>query len=307
MQAMILAAGLGTRLLPHSLIRPKPLFPILNQPLLLATIRRLQNRGFDLIVVNCHHLRRQVVEALQGVDGVIIQEEEIILGTGGGLRRALKFFRDEPLLVSNGDIYHMIDFLQLYKEHEGSGRTVTLAMHDCPRFNVVEVIDGKVIGFSNVVGTGKLAFTGLHVIDPDILLEIEDGGFSCILDHYRKLLARNVQIGCFRSDGWYWTDMGTATDYLVLHQGLLTEAIPCWPEIGGAQGRLFIDEKAELGAQVELNDWVCVGKAHVGNGCHLQRVVVWDGVSIPAGARLADSIISTTFVQSQNNCTHQAS
>ena len=119
---MILAAGLGTRLLPHTLIRPKPLFPVLNQPLLLATIRRLQNLGFDHIVVNCHHLRQQVATALNGIAGVILQEEEVILGTGGGLRRALNLFRDEPLLVSNGDIYHTIDFLRLYNEHKKSGR-----------------------------------------------------------------------------------------------------------------------------------------------------------------------------------------
>ena len=70
MQAMILAAGLGTRLLPHTLIRPKPLFPILNQPLLLLTIKRLQMLGFDHIVVNCHHLREHIVGVLDGVQGV---------------------------------------------------------------------------------------------------------------------------------------------------------------------------------------------------------------------------------------------
>jgi NDP-sugar pyrophosphorylase family protein len=297
MQAMILAAGLGTRLLPHTLVRPKPLFPVLNQPLLLATIRRLQNLGFDHIVVNCHHLRQQVATALNGIAGVILQEEEVILGTGGGLRRALNLFRDEPLLVSNGDIYHTIDILRLYNDHKKSGRVISLAMHDYPRFNGVEVKNGKIIGFSNTVGPGKLAFTGLHVIDPAILQEIDDAGFSCILQHYRNLMARGLEIGCFRSDGSYWTDMGTPKDYLALHQGLLTGTIPCWPEIGPVHGRYHIDQRAELGAHVEFTDWACVGFAQVGYGSHLQRVVVWDEVSIPAGSRLADGIVSMTVQQ----------
>ena len=109
MQAMILAAGFGTRLLPYTELRPKPLFPLLNKPLLLLTIERLQRAGFDHIVVNCHHLRDQIVDLLQDLRGVVVQQEDIILGTGGGLRLALNVFRNEPVLVTNGDIYHSVD------------------------------------------------------------------------------------------------------------------------------------------------------------------------------------------------------
>lgn len=122
MQAMILAAGFGTRLLPYTLSRPKPLFPILNQPLLLLTIRRLQQAGCDHIVVNCHHLREQIVAALHGIPGVVVQEEVVILGTGGGLRKARALFRDEPVLVTNGDIYHTVDYRRLYRHHQETTR-----------------------------------------------------------------------------------------------------------------------------------------------------------------------------------------
>ncbi len=105
MQAMILAAGFGTRLQPYSLIRPKPLFPVLNRPLLLATIDRLKNAGFSLIVVNCHHLRQQIVSAVKDIPGVIVQEEPLILGTGGGLALAARNLNNEPLLVTNGDMF----------------------------------------------------------------------------------------------------------------------------------------------------------------------------------------------------------
>ncbi len=298
MQAMILAAGFGTRLLPHTLIRPKPLFPILNQPLLLLTIKRLQALGFDHILVNCHHMRQRIVDALAGMPGVLIQEEESILGTAGALRTALKHFKDEPLLISNGDIYHTVDMLGLYRHHTSHEYPVTLAMHNHPRFNNVMVKDGKVASFDNRVEFSQLAFTGLHVIEPEILQDIAENTFSCIIDHYRKLLRQGMEIDCFRVDDCFWTDMGTAEDYLALHQGLLTETIPCWQEIGPVRKPYCIAQRAKLPAQVELRDWACIGEAHIENGTHLERVVVWDDVSISSGSRLTDKIISADLVNS---------
>ncbi len=289
---MILAAGFGTRLQPHTTIRPKPLFPLLNRPLLLLTVQRLQNLGFDHIVVNCHHLRQQVVAALRGMSGVVVQEEETILGTGGGLRRALDLFRNEPLLVTNGDIYHSVDFIDFYRYHAASGRSITLAMHDYPRFNGVLVENEKVTGFGDAGEPDRLAFTGLHVIDPAILEGIVDGRFSCIIDHYRRLLQQGIEIGCYRSDRCYWTDMGTEEDYLALHGGLLTGTIPCWPEMQPTSGPCCIASRDQLGAEVDLIDWVCLGNARIGKGSHLERVVVWDGVSIPDNSYVRDRLVS---------------
>jgi mannose-1-phosphate guanylyltransferase len=292
MQAMILAAGFGTRLLPHTLVCPKPLFPILNQPLLLLTIKRLQKLGFDHIVVNCHHLREKIVAALAGLAGVIVQEEEVILGTGGGLRRALGHFRNEPLLVTNGDIYHSIDLLDFYRRHLASGDPVSLAMHHHPRFNRVMVKDGKVASFDNRVEFSQLAFTGLHVIDPAILEGIDDHCFFSILDLYRRLLHRGTMINCYRADGCFWTDMGTPEDYLALHQGLLSGAIPCWPELGPVRRPYCIDQRAKLPAHLELRDWVSIGAANIENNTHLERVVIWDDVAVPGGSCLVDAVVS---------------
>ena len=298
MQAMILAAGFGTRLLPHTLIRPKPLFPILNQPLLLLTIKKLQALGFDHILVNCHHLRQHIVDALDGLPGVMIQEEEIILGTAGGLRMALEHLRDEPLLVSNGDIYHTVDLLGLYRHHVANQNPVTLAMHNHPRFNNVMVKDGKVASFDNRVEFSQLAFTGLHVIEPAVLQDLEANTFSCIIDHYRKILREGQVIDCYRVDDCFWTDMGTVEDYLALHQGLLTDTIPCWQEIGPVRKPYCIAQRAKLPAQVELSDWACIGEAHIENGTYLERVVVWDDVSVPSGSRLSDMIVSADYQKS---------
>jgi len=289
---MILAAGLGTRLLPHTLVRPKPLFPVLNQPLLLLTIKRLQNIGFDRIVVNCHHLREQIVAALDGLTGVIVQEEHSILGTGGGLRTALNYLDDEPLLVTNGDIYHTIDFNDFYQFHVAGGAPVTLAMHDYNRFNRVMVKNEKVVSFDDRSEHSLLAFTGIHMIDPEILTEIKQNRYSCIIDHYTKLLDDGKKIGCYQTDDCFWTDMGSPADYLHLHGGLLKNDIPCWSEAGSVQKPYYIDKKAGLPTNIELADWACIGEAHIEDGSHFERVVVWDDVSIPAGSWLVDGIIS---------------
>ncbi len=293
MQAMILAAGFGTRLLPHTLVRPKPLFPILNQPLLFLTIKRLRRFGFDHIIVNCHHLRQQVIDALDGMKGVIIQEEETILGTGGGLRKALGNMRDEPLLVSNGDIYHTVNLRRFYQHHVAHENLVTLALRNDPRFNTVLVKNGRIINFGNRDEMRKLAFSGLHVIEPAVLQDIKCDQYSCIIDRYRQMLQDCRPIDCYRVDDCFWTDMGTINDYLALHQGLLTDTIPCWQEIGPVRKPYYIAKRAKLPAHFELKDWVCIGEASIENGTRLERVVVWDKVSIASGQRLGDMIVSS--------------
>lgn len=293
MQAMILAAGLGTRLLPHTSIRPKPLFPILNTPLLLLTIERLKNFGFDHIIVNCHHLREQIVDVLCSVGGVVVVEEEIILGTGGGLRGALPHMKDEPILISNGDIYHTVNLYELYKYHRVHNHRITLGMHDFFRFNTVSMNGHKVDAFSKDKQLPRLAYTGLQVVEPELLQDIKEGQYSCIIDHYRKLLESGVEIDCFRVDDCYWTDMGTVDDYLALHEGLLFEKIPCWQEIGKVRKPYCIANRAKLPSQIDLEEWVCIGEAKIGNKTHLKRCVVWDDVVLHGGMELTDKIISS--------------
>jgi NDP-sugar pyrophosphorylase family protein len=293
MQAMILAAGFGTRLLPYTEFCPKPLFTILNRPLLLLTIERLQRAGFDHIVVNCHHLRRQIITLLQNLRGVVIQEEDTILGTGGGLRLAMKSFRNEPVLVTNGDIYHMVDFRSLYEAHQKDSAPVTLVMHDFPRFNKVSVQDNQVTGFDSPGGRGSLAFTGLHVLNPEILNTIPLMKPVSIIDLYRRFLEEKKCIRALRVDGCYWTDMGTVNDYLALHGGLLAGDIPWWQELGvQPESPFFLAEGVRRADTVVMKDWVCAGRVEIGEDVHLERVVLWDGVFIPGGSRLKDTLIT---------------
>ena len=292
MQAMILAAGYGTRLRPYTNYRPKPLFPVVNTPLLLAAVNRLKHQGFTRIVVNCHYLGDQVVSCLNDISGVVVQQEEQILGTGGGLRRALDSLDDSPLLVVNGDIYHTIDVSELYRFHLQAGHGITMAVHDYPRFNTISLKGQHIVDFDgSEEGAGTLAYTGIQVINPELLHGIKKDTASCIIEYYRKLLAQNRVIHARRFDSCNWTDMGTPEDYLALHGALLTGQHPCWPELNCGTELHCIDDRAECADDVEIEDWACIGNARIGPRVKLCRCVVWDGAVLEPGRVLIDEIV----------------
>ena len=289
---MILAAGFGTRLLPYTNYRPKPLFPVLNTALLPAIVERLKNGGFSKIIVNCHHLAEQVIRAVANTPGVIIQHEETILGTGGGLRRALVNLEDKPVLVVNGDVYHSIDVGELYRYHLSRGHKVTMAVHDCPRFNKLGIEGDRIVDFDGLAkNAAHLAFTGIQVIDPNLLVSIKKEAASCIIAHYRSQLANDVAIHARRYERLTWTDMGTPEDYLNLHGDLLKGRIPCWPELGSVTDKHCINARAEYPDDLEIEDWACIGKAWIGSRVKLCRSVVWDEAKVKPGTVVEDTIV----------------
>jgi mannose-1-phosphate guanylyltransferase len=267
MQAILLAAGYGTRLRPYTGLRPKTLFPVTNRPLLHRLLDQLCALSAEPVLVNCHHLAAQVKAALAGRPGVLVQHEAEILGTGGSLRLAIDQMANDPVLVMNGDLFHDIDLERVYHHHLRSGFDVTMAMHDHPRFNTVTVQDDRVQGFDGEAGE-RLAFTGIQVVDPDAIERIPRQGFFHIIDLYRELVTRG-RIGCCRVDGSPWRDIGTPADYLGLHRELLA-----------GRGWL-VDPTARMAAGVVLDGWGCVGAgAQVGEGARLCDCVVWDGATV---------------------------
>ncbi len=295
MQAMILAAGFGTRLLPYTRYRPKPLFPLLNHPLLILQIMRLKRHGFTRIIVNAHHLQEQIADELENVSGVILQREKNILGTGGGLRAARDKMDASPLLIVNGDIYHTIDVAGLYRQHQQrEDCNVTLALHDYPRFNTLSVRDGRLSGFSKRQDSELLAFTGVHVISPAILDAIPPGRESCIITRYKELARDNhARFQIVRVDHRFWTDMGTPEDYLALHGGLLTGNVPMWTELENTiQDGFVISANAGISDSTILADWGSIGNATIGKNVIIRRSVIWDGAVIPDNTVVEDAIVA---------------
>ena len=216
---------------------------------------------------------------------------------------ALAHFNHEPVLIANGDIYHTIDYREVYRDHCKSKADVTLVLHDFPRFNDVTVDEKLMITGFNSSNKGQkgreriLAFTGIHVINPEILEIIPAETPYCIIECYRKLLEQGGTIRAYLATDHFWTDMGTPEDYLNLHADLLEQKIPVYDELNEvlAEAPFVGAQNATIGKDVKLLDWACIGKeSTIGAGATLQRTVVWDGAVVPAESVIKDVIVTPT-------------
>lgn len=291
---MLLAAGFGTRLRPYSFIRPKPLFPVLNRPLLLLLLEMLRRAGCTRQVVNGHHLSGMIARCLADQPEVVFQDEPLILGTGGSLREAMAHFAEEPLLVMNGDIVHNIDIAGLYRHHLASGNAVTMALHDLPRFNSVQVAGSRIRAFrpGREQGADLLAYTGIQVVNPEVIRRIPASRFFHIIDLYEELCREDFPLGFMRVDGCWWRDIGTPEDYLQLHEELLTGQQEWTSVLPRPEGPWLVSPEAKTGAGLHLSGWGCIGRAEIGPDVSLRNCVVWDDARIPPGSRLEFAIVT---------------
>jgi mannose-1-phosphate guanylyltransferase len=229
MKAMILAAGLGIRLRPLTDDCPKALVEVDGHALLEITLRRLQQFGIREVIVNVHHFADMVVDYLKKNDNfgmrIEISREDVLLDTGGGLKKAAWFFLeeghgDEPFLLHNVDVLSTIDFRRMAEAHQQNQALATLAVQDRVTsryllFDEQNQFCGRRAGRDQepeIVRPSKemlaLAFSGVHVISPRLLSRMaEDGAFS-IINSYLRLAGEGEKILAFRADKFYWRDLG---------------------------------------------------------------------------------------------------
>ncbi len=222
MKALVLAAGFGTRLLPLTRYLPKPLFPIGDVALLDFVIGKLVEAGCDAIAVNTHHLHERIDAHIRGrlypVPVNTVFEPEI-LGTGGAIRNLADFWEDRPFFVVNSDILFDIDLGRVYDFHLGHPHPATLAMVDDPRFNTVGVDGGGAFRAfdrsesSESPGLKWLTFTGIQVLDTEVLAHIPEHSFYSSIDAFRSLMAQGREIRAFIPEKSEWEDMGTPERY----------------------------------------------------------------------------------------------
>ncbi len=225
MKAMILAAGLGTRLRPLTNAIPKPLLPLAGRPLIEWNLLLLRRHGVRDVVINIHHLGEQIAQALG--DGsrlgmaLRFSREPVILGTGGGLKQAESFFGSEPFFVLNGDTLVDLD-LDAVRRMQGAGRAVaTMVLREDPdveRWGPVEVdADGRILrihgrGRREGAAVTRLMFAGIHLMDRSLLSRVPVGKESSIIEAYVQALGDGAVILGYRMTG-YWSDIGTAAAY----------------------------------------------------------------------------------------------
>jgi NDP-sugar pyrophosphorylase family protein len=228
MRAMILAAGLGTRLQPLTNDRPKALVEVAGHTLLEITLRRLASFGVREVIINVHHFAEMIVEYLNKNDNFgmrieISREDDLLLDTGGGLKKAAWFFLEgndhEPFLLHNVDVISTIDLGRMLRFHRENNALATLAVQ--PRgtsrrllFDERNQLCGRQTGKGDpevvrqTTETTPLAFSGIHVISPEFLGMICEQGVFSIITTYLRIAALGHRILGFRADDYYWRDLG---------------------------------------------------------------------------------------------------
>jgi mannose-1-phosphate guanylyltransferase len=230
MKAMVLAAGMGTRLRPLTDHLPKALVEVGGRTLLEITLTRLREFGVREVIVNVHHFAGAILDFLKAKDNfgmcIEVSREEVLLDTGGGLKKAGRFFlengkgTEEPFLLHNVDVISTIDFHHMVKRHKESGALATLAVQERQTsryllFNEKLQLCGRRIAREQkdelVSATRELhalAFTGIHVISPRLLTRMKEEGVFSIIDSYLRLAGEGESIIGFRADDYYWRDLG---------------------------------------------------------------------------------------------------
>ena len=235
MKAIILSAGLGTRLLPYTRKIPKPLFSLGGKAILEILIERLIQAGCHGIMINTCHLGEQIEAFLSQKDFAVPVEcchEPDILGTGGGVKNVEHFWDDAPFMVVNSDIATDIDFRKVYDYHLHSSFPATLVLTDSSQFNSVSCdTNGFITDFysppHNLLDCQypkmRYTFTGIQVINREVLNFIPKGTFYNIIDAYINLMRSGRKIKAFFACESYWQDIGTPERY---RQAVLDRMIP---------------------------------------------------------------------------------
>jgi mannose-1-phosphate guanylyltransferase len=230
MKAMILAAGLGTRLRPLTNDRPKALIEVAGHTPLEINLLRLRSFGIREVIVNVHHFADMVVGFLKQHDNfglrVEISREDRLLDTGGGLKKAAWFFldniahSDEPFLLHNVDILSTIDLNRMVKFHSENHALATLGVQDRETsryllFDQQNQLCGRRAGRDGAFELVRpaqeaiaLAFSGVHVISPRLLTQLTEGGAFSIITSYLRLAGAGEKVLAFRADEYYWRDLG---------------------------------------------------------------------------------------------------
>jgi len=307
MKALILAAGLGTRLWPLTEDRTKAAIPFLNRPLIAYSVEYLAANGIRDIIVNLHHqpdsIRRALGDGSKFGVKISYSFEPEILGTSGALNPIRESLLEDDFLVINGKIITNIDLVQAIEAHRKQDAIATLVLRENPareRFSVVEVDErgwitrfagfpesaqsqtvnaeaaGNPVTVSATTAAAPLMFTGVQVLSPRIFGYIPRAGFShSTVDVYPQAIAAGeAVIGHLSKRDWY--EMSTLGRYLEASLGLMSH-VPTSPANSPP-----ISPACSVVAGAD-----CIIK----DSATVERSVLWDNVTVEAGARVRDCVL----------------
>lgn len=226
MKAMVLAAGIGSRLRPLTDTRPKALIDINGTPMLELVLKRLIAAGVDAAIINVFHLPDQIMNYLRARHNfgirIEISHERELLDTGGGIKKASAFFDDgKPFFVHNADVFSSVNLGLAYHRHVESGALATLSVR-ARKSGRLFLFDqeGLLRGWESTTegrtdwargpidNAERLAFDGIHVISPRIFPKLAESGVFSITKAYLRLAGAGEAIRAFRADDYFWRDIG---------------------------------------------------------------------------------------------------
>src|ERR687891_293733 len=300
MKAMVMAAGLGTRLRPLTYEIPKPLVPVANRPIMEHILVRLGSNGLGEVIANLHWFPDTIRDRFGdgsrlGIELTYSYEEEL-LGTAGGVRNVREYFGSDPFLVMAADALTDIDLGGLVEAHRANDGIATQAVKRVPNVSefgvVVTGADGRVQGFQEkpdpAEALSDLANCMIYVLEPeafDYFPDKQEVDFA--LDVFPALLEHDVPFGVHVADG-YWNDVGSLPEYLQGNLDVLAGAVAVEPagevvegdadvEAGeaGINGRVLVGEGAEIAADARIDGPTVIGPGtRVGAGAMVKQSVL---------------------------------
>ena len=330
MRAMVLAAGLGTRLRPITYSMPKPMVPVVNRPVMEHILRLLARHGFTETIANLHWFP-ELIEGHFG-DGascgveLSYSREEQLLGTSGGVRRAAEFL-GESFLVISGDALTDIDLAamrEFHESHEGIATLATKRVQDTTQFGVaITGADGRIQGFQEKPDAAEalsdLANCGIYMFRSEIFdffpapgaskaagAGDPDGFADWAMDVFPRLLEGDVPFYSHEIEA-YWNDIGNLEELRGGTLDALRGAVELElegelldgyrsgapePDEGELRGPVLLGPGCEIGDDVRIDGPAVIGDgARVGAGSRLREVIALPGAEIPAGSVLIDAIV----------------
>lgn len=290
--AMVLCAGLGTRLRPLTLERAKPAVPLLGRALAGWSFERLKSAGFSAVTINTHWLPDTMTTAAQREADALgltlsVSHEPQVLGTGGGLWQARQrglIDRQRSLLVMNGDVFFDVDLAAVLAAHEASEAAATMVLRPMPAGATYSPIEAdpsgrivRIAGYGASIGAPPLLFTGVHVLSPEALDLLPAGESGVVEQVYAPLLAKGARIQAVVEHG-RWLDLGDPAGYLAAHLELAPEG--------------SVDASAQVDPSAVIRGSTVGAGAVVEAGAQLVDCVVWDGARVAAGERLERTIVT---------------
>jgi len=312
-RAMVLAAGLGTRLRPLTDAIPKPLVPIANRPLLEYTFALLAAAGVSEAIVNTHYLPELFEAGLRALDasGVALHlsRERRILGTAGGLKRAESFLAGGTFLLLNGDFLVDIDLRQVLEFHKSQGAAATMVLVPDETAGVLGVDpDGAIRRFiqprpqDEPTDRVSCGFTGIHVLEPEIFRLIPaNKPWEINKQAYPELIAGGRRVCGFVHRG-YWREAGSPAGYLAANREVIggrAGSLSPRPDSGApalpgaaVSSPVLVGRGVRVGTNVEIGPETVIGaEARIGDGARLRRSVILEGTDVPAGADIDGEVL----------------